>query len=560
MGPIPYFRGMIKRMLFLVAGAMATSFLWAQEPCLSHVITERWMHAHGINVDLAHETAVLEQEAVQRGGTRVIPVVVHVVWNTSAENVSDNVINNIINRINKDYQAQNSDYNQVRPAFVDSRGNAQIEFCLASIDPSGQPTTGIVRKQTTKTWFNPDTETDDMKFAPLGSPAWNTNKYLNIWICDISSGATGGFVTAGYAYLPQGGVVGTGYDGLVLDYLYGTADRTATHEIGHYLGLPHPWGNGNCNPGDGISDTPPTDSPTFSCSNPNLMKCNALTQYENFMDYSNCPVMFTNGQVSVMNNILNGMRASLLTSNGCAGDNPVDACIPTSTVGPQDGDFIDGVVLGQINNTNTGSTNGPSYNNYTNMSTTLARGGSYTLHVTTGEYFEDLVAAWIDFNGDHVFSSNEKIGEAVSDGDFQTLSFPFTVPTTAALGNTIMRVRLVFPDDDDPLSADPCHNFYWGETEDYGITITGPNNITGATIGDLTVRNMADHVVVSWPGMVALDDALVLDAAGRVVRRVHVQGTEVVIGTSDLDAGIYQLVMILHGERFVVRFAAGLAR
>ncbi|MBK9537122.1 MAG: hypothetical protein IPO10_18490 [Flavobacteriales bacterium] len=73
-----------------------------------------------------------------------------------------------------------------------------------------------------------------MKEAQYGKTPWNTNQYLNIWVCDITSGATGGFITVGYAYLPVGGVVGSGIDGLVIDYNYGlnAGDRTATHETG----------------------------------------------------------------------------------------------------------------------------------------------------------------------------------------------------------------------------------------------------------------------------------------------------------------------------------------
>lgn len=202
----------------------------AQEHCLSHTITERWLQARGMHVDLAHEAAVLEQQGGLREGVRTVPVAVHVVWNTTAQNVSNTVINNIIARMNADYQALNTDFNNVRSPFLASRGNAQIGFCLATVDPTGNPTSGITRSQTTKTWFNPDTETDLMKGVTYGQTAWDPNKYLNIWICNISSGATGGYVTAGYAYLPVGGIVGTPADGLVLDYSYGTMDRTASQD------------------------------------------------------------------------------------------------------------------------------------------------------------------------------------------------------------------------------------------------------------------------------------------------------------------------------------------
>lgn len=697
--------------LLLAASALASS-TYAQEQCTAHAITERWLQQHNQTVDLAHEATVLEQQGMLRGGILTVPVVVHVVYNTPAENVSNTVIQNIITRMNEDYQATNADYDDVRPAFLASRGNPMIAFCLATVDPSGAPTEGITRTQTSQTWFDPDTETDDMKFATYGKPAWNTSDYLNIWICDITSGATGGLVTAGYAYLPVGGIVGTNIDGLVLDYSYGTMDRTASHEVGHYFNLSHPWGggNGNCNPGDGISDTPATDSPTFSCSNTNLMKCGTLTQYENFMDYSTCPVMFTNGQATVMNNTLTGVRSSLLSSDGC-GSGSSGPCIPTSAAGPSEGDFIDGVVLGAINNTGSGSTTGAAYNSYMAMSTTLVqgtaytltitggsyspdhyaawvdynadntfsaseklgeftttaigqtqnisftvpttatvgntrlrvrgvyhntgeptpntdpcfnyaygetedygitisaagasyciptaaigtadgdfidgvdlgaiqnngsgstdgptyqdytaafnatltKGASYTVQITTGEYEEDMVAAWIDFNGNGQFAASEKLGETSSSSPFQTIPFTFTVPQNANLGSTVMRVRVMYPDlaNDEPDTADPCFSFTWGETEDYGITINGPTGIMDASPQHITLVQLLGQLLVSWPEAEAQQQVLVQDASGRTLVQRAVQGREVMIGTSELAAGIYQLVLVQGQRRLVARF------
>lgn len=539
--------------LLLVAVAVAVA-TFAQERCTARTITERWLQANGLQVDLAHEASVLEQQGVQRGGVQTIPVVVHVVWNTAAENVSDATIMNIIAQMNADYQAQNTDYDNVRPEFTTSRGNAQIEFCLASLDPSGAATTGITRYQTSKTWFNPDTDWDDMKFVPDGTPAWNPLKYLNIWICDISSGATGGLVTAGYAYPPYSGMAGADMDGLVLDYSYGTGngDRTATHEVGHYLGLDHPWGEGNCNPGDGISDTPPTDQPTYSCSNHNLMRCGTLTQYENFMDYSNCSMMFTTGQAAVMSGVLNGLRSTLLTSSACSGGSGL--CIPTSAIGTADGDFIDGVILEDIQNIGTGDTTGPTYTDYTAHSTDLARGETYTLLITNGEYYEDMIAAWIDFNGDNTLTPDEMIGDSLSSGEFQIIPFTFTVPVDATLGSTVMRVRAMYPDAGEPTSPDPCANFTWGETEDYGIVITTTTGIDPQPTGSLTVRNLPDHLQVSWPVAGNEQHALVLDAAGRAITTLDPRGAELTIGTSTLAAGIYQLILTVDGKRMIARF------
>ncbi len=532
----------------------------AQEYCTSRTISERWLQAHGQHIDLAHEAAQLEQEGLRgSGGVQTIPVVVHVVWNTNSENVSDALILSTIAQMNKDYQALNSDYNSVRTQFAASRANAQIDFCLATTDPNGAPTNGIVRFQTTETWFDPDTETDDMKFAPKGTAAWNTTQYLNIWICDISSGATGGLVTAGYAYLPYGGMVGSPIDGLVLDYTYGLGigDRTATHEVGHYLGLDHPWGNGNCSPNDGISDTPATDQPTFSCSNHNLMRCNTLTQYENFMDYSNCTMMFTAGQAAVMSSLLNGSRALLLNSNGCNGGSSA-ACTPTSGSGTSEGDFVDGVVLGTINNVNSGSTTGPAYVNNTAMSTSLMRASAYNISITGGDYAGDNFAAWIDYNGDQAFSSSEKLGEFTSVEIGETQSFSFTVPANAVIGSTVLRVRGVYHLDGEPTPTDPCFNYEYGETEDYSIEITSiANSIAETSSNTLTVRNAQDEVMVTWPRVALEQHVLVMDASGRVIRSFTPKGNQISIKTSDLATGIYQLTISLSGDREVARFFVG---
>jgi len=466
------------------------------QSCGSHTFTKRHLEQQGLSTDLLQQLPLVG--AVERGGSFTIPVVVHVVWNVAAENVPNATINNIIAQLNADFNGTNSDINQVRPAFTGVRNNPGINFCLAQVNPSGNPTTGIVRVQTTDTWFNPDTETDNMKFAPVGSPAWDPTRYLNIWICDITSGATGGTVTVGYAYLPVGGVVGTSIDGLVIDYDYGTqlGSRTATHEIGHYLGLQHTFDDdGACVNADGFADTPTSNSPTFSCANTSLMKCGVLTQYENFMDYSNCPVMFTTQQSNYMAGILSGTRGGLLLNNACAG--PIAGyCVPTSANGPADGDYINRVALETINNNNTGGAAGPAYTDYSaTLSTSLTRGTQYTLTVQGGTYNDDNVAAWIDYDQDELFEAGEKLGETDITAANQTVTITFTVPVGATLGNTRLRVRNVFHNQGEPNPTDPCYNYAFGETEDYGISIVNsgggvciPTSTNGTTDGDYINR------------------------------------------------------------------------
>lgn len=463
--------------LFILAflSTSAQDHVHTRRTCAAHTITQRELAAQGLPTDLLH--ARPQVGPAQRGGTLTIPVVVHVVWNTTAENVPTSTIQAIINEMNQDYSANNADINGVRSAFTSSIADVGIQFCLAQVDPDGAPTTGITRTQTTDTWFNPDTQTNAMKSAPLGKAPWDTNRYLNIWICDITSGATGGTVTVGYAYLPTGGMVGSAIDGLVIDYDYGTelGSRTATHEIGHYLGLLHTFDeNGACVNADGFTDTPTSDQPTFSCSNSNLMRCGTLTQYENFMDYSNCTAMFTQQQGNYMVGVLTGVRSGLLANNACSIPQ-VGYCIPTSTNGTNDGDFIDGVQLGTINNTNSGSNGGPTYSDLTaTYSTSLQQGSSHSITITSGDYTPDNYAAWIDYDQDEVFEASEKLGEFTNSAVGQSQSIPFTVPQGASLGNTVLRVRGVYYNNGEPDPADPCFNYAFGETEDYRIVITAP--------------------------------------------------------------------------------------
>lgn len=460
--------------------------------CAATRITQRYLEQQGLPTDLRN--ALPRVDNVHRGGVYAVPVVVHVVWNTAAENVPDAAINAIIAELNADYSQSNSDLNTVRATFTGVIGNVGFQFCLAQIDPNGNATTGITRTQTTETWFDPDTETNDMKSPPKGINPWDPDHYLNIWVCDITSGAVGGTITVGYAYLPTGGVVGSNIDGLVIDYNYGldVGGRTATHEIGHYFGLMHTFDdNGSCGNIDGFTDTPNTNSPTFSCSNTGLIKCGVLTQYENFMDYSSCTAMFTDQQAAYMGGILTGVRSSLLDANLCGGG-PSGPCVPTAVVGTAEGDYINGVQLGSINNANSGGTGAPAYTDFSaTYSTSLTQGSTYSITIQSGNYTPDNYAAWIDHNQNDIFESTEKLGEFANTAVGQSQSFSFTVPAGATLGATTLRVRGVFHNDGEPTPTDPCFNYAWGETEDYGITIIAssngsciPTSVNAATDGD----------------------------------------------------------------------------
>ncbi|MFN3875815.1 MAG: hypothetical protein ACK4L7_07890, partial [Flavobacteriales bacterium] len=137
----------------------------------------------------------------------VVPVVFHVVWRTAAENLSDAQIQAQLAQLNADFARLNSDANQTPSLFQGVAANTEVQFCLAQRDPNGNPTTGIVRRQTTVTSFSSN---DAVKYtANGGSNAWPRDSYLNIWTCNLGGGLLG------YAQFP-GGAAAT--DGVVVLY------------------------------------------------------------------------------------------------------------------------------------------------------------------------------------------------------------------------------------------------------------------------------------------------------------------------------------------------------
>jgi len=304
--------------------------------CKTHDFEEAHYSQMGYDYNqllLQNEQEILESQTSSVGGmktpgTNTISVIFHVVHNPAnpAENVSNSLIMQVYNDLVEDFQLLNADAANARTAFGFVPADANINFCLATQTPTGTPLTetGVVRVATAEDWYDSDNgEENEMKSAGTGgSTIWNRNNYLNVWICDISNGASSG--TAGYAYRPVGGVLpGSTIDGIVLDYNLGmNNENVLTHEVGHYLGLDHTWGgSGGCTLDDGFTDTPQNAGPSFnysgSCSG-NQQTCPGIqTQYENYMDYANCTCMFTSQQAAFMLSILTGIRSSLLLSPGC---------------------------------------------------------------------------------------------------------------------------------------------------------------------------------------------------------------------------------------------------
>ncbi len=249
------------------------------------------------------ENALLTKRLVN--GKIEIPVVVNVLYRTSAENISSSQIQSQIDVLNKDFNGANSDFNSVPALFAGKKANVGITFVLDQ----------IIRKATTKSSWGTN---DAMKKTSSGgiAPTSATTK-LNLWVCTIGGGILG------YAQFPGGS---SSTDGVAIDSKYfglsGSANapynlgRTATHEVGHWMNLRHIWGDANCG-SDLVSDTPTHNDANYGFpAYPHYSTCsgNPVEMTMNYMDYTNDGgmYMFSNGQKSRMSAIFlsGGSRSS----------------------------------------------------------------------------------------------------------------------------------------------------------------------------------------------------------------------------------------------------------
>jgi hypothetical protein len=260
--------------------------------------------------------------AQARTGVTVIPIVVHVVHNTAAQNISDAQIQSQIQVLNRDFRMTNPDVASLPGVFSGLAADARIEFRLATTDPSGNPTNGITRTPTSKATF--DSETDDIKFASSGGhDAWPAGQFLNVWTAPRLPSPQGDLL--GYAQFPGGPAATDGV--VILHSAFGTTGtaaapfnlgRTTTHEIGHYLNLRHIWGDdgSGCNGSDFVNDTPNQAGPNFGTpAFPHVSCMNGPNGdlFMNYMDYVDdaAMFMFTAQQVDRMQATLDADRSTI---------------------------------------------------------------------------------------------------------------------------------------------------------------------------------------------------------------------------------------------------------
>jgi hypothetical protein len=261
-------------------------------------------------------------EASTSGAARfeviTVPLVIHVLWNLPDEDVSEAQIASQIAVLNEDFRAQNADLAMAPDAFRAVSADARLEFELATTAPDGSSHSGIDRVRTVRRSFPPD---DSMKSSTTGGvDAWPTDRYLNIWVCELEPGGLG------HAQLP-GGPAPT--DGVVIAHLaFGTTGtaaapfdrgRTATHQVGHWLNLLHIWGDDGhgCNGTDFVEDTPNQAGPNYGRPSYPTVSCGNGPDGDMFVNYMDlvddaCMVMFTAGQVQRMRACIETARPWLL--------------------------------------------------------------------------------------------------------------------------------------------------------------------------------------------------------------------------------------------------------
>ncbi len=361
------------------------------------------------DIETYTQKRVLEKSNMQKrvdGDIITIPVVVHVIYSNTTENISEAQIQSQIDVINEDFRRTNSDANNTWSQAADT----EIQFALATIDPNGNATTGITRKSSTRTSWGTN---DAMKSTSQGGVSpWDTSLYLNMWVCNIGSGILG------YAQFP-GGSAAT--DGVVMSPQYfGSSDkgsgfylsapfdkgRTTTHEIGHYLNLRHIWGDGACGVDDFVTDTPTSDAANYGCDVGHT-SCGSTDMVQNYMDYSDdsCMNLFTVGQKDRMRAVLEvgGVRRSLALSDPFG-----SGVTPTCNDGIQNGDET-GIDCG-------GSSCAPCV-------VSCETGGGFTLDITFDNYPEET--SWTLTSGGSTVAS-ATYSAANADGSSVTESFNLT--------------------------------------------------------------------------------------------------------------------------------------
>jgi PKD repeat protein len=383
------------------------------QPCRSNDHMDNLKKNPAIKLDMEQSAQALElftQEYIanhydpnSRGGTPyIIPVVFHVLHMNGPENISDEQIHDALAKMNEDFNKQNNNWNTVKEEFLGIVADCGIELRLAKKKANGECFKGITRTETMTT-FN-DTGNDQVNAVIAAHGNFPGNRYLNIFVVANAGGA------AGYTTYPANWSTTSMSNGIKILHNYtgriGTSSpgvaTALSHEVGHWLNLAHTWGNSNnpalasnCTGDDGVADTPNTIG--WTTCNRNGESCGSLDNVENFMEYSYCSKMFTEGQKARMIAALNsstGGRNNLwtpanLTFTGALDDEvfckadfyaPIrEVCVGTSI------NFVDESFFNPTTWSWTFEGGTPATSNQQNPSVTYSTPGIYSVTLTSGD-------------------------------------------------------------------------------------------------------------------------------------------------------------------------------
>lgn len=406
--------------------------------------------------------------------TYTIPVVFHILHNGEAvgvgENIPDSYCINALAQVNKDFARLGSDTVSIDPRFDSLYKNINIQFVLAQKDPMGNCTNGIIRHNDVNSNWS-QTNLLAFQYSTNAPTSWNPNKYLNIYIVKniVPSGSVvGGGIIVGYTYKPGTAPVPAA-DAIVYrnDFLIGLNARSLSHEIGHWLGLSHVFGDTN-SPGfecgdDGISDTPPTTGFFSTC--PKAGTYSAPAAVANPLDSADIlQVSFGNFSGSNPSTILGNMKGGCLKSFSNLNS---DTATIVRNVFTMIATNVTAVIDTSVRIA-TGTVGG--YSNFSEVyGVDFNAGKSNTLTVTSSAHYnqDNYVAAYIDWNRDGDFlDAGETILQVTTPlQGVQTYTAAYSIASSAY---ALYRMRVITSN-----AAIPNANasITSGEIEDYNLNI-----------------------------------------------------------------------------------------
>ncbi len=285
----------------------------AQSPCSVEAYLERaGDNAKVLQLEMQENEAFTQQFILDQSwklakaqeSTYTIPVVIHVFHWGDDGLIDEQQALSGLQVLNDDFKGLNDDWDSIDAEFDSIKASLDIEFCLASLDPDGNPTSGIIYHE------DEAALTNDMNVKSYG---WDNHRYFNFYLPKYAFGDSSDFTA--YATYPALATVEAQDDGVVYSSIrwgYGSKSivepghdwvSVVTHEVGHWLNLRHTFQDGCFGAGDMVDDTPPTEGGTIipeGCYNFDG-SCGVSTNGSNYMDYNHgCKKMFTQGQVDRM--------------------------------------------------------------------------------------------------------------------------------------------------------------------------------------------------------------------------------------------------------------------